>query len=323
MDKIQLGKNVIEIEVEALKSLGASLGCDFEEAIDAILACLDTNSKLVLTGIGKSGNISQKIAATFTSTGTPAVVLNHVDALHGDLGIIQSGDVILVLSFSGESDEIGQFLPALKRFSNTMIVMTGNRDSTIAKSADIIIPIPVKNEACPFNLAPTASTTAMLAMGDALAICLLKIRGFTEKDFALYHPSGAIGRRLLMKIKDVMRSDRQLAVSPPEMSVRQALNLMTNAKAGCICITNQDGALTGIFTDGDLRRHILSGESLLDRPIGSVMTPDPIKLDQDALAVEALKIFDEHQIDDLVIVDSNSLPVGIVDSQDLPKIKLL
>lgn len=323
MDKIQHGRNVIKTEIEALKGLCDSLNGEFIEAVDRLLSCIDSNSKIVLTGIGKSGNISQKIAATFTSTGSPAVVLNHVDALHGDLGIIQPGDVILILSFSGESDELSQLLPSLKRFSNYMIAMTGNRQSSIGSSSDLVLEIPVKNEACPFNLAPTASTTAMLAMGDALAICLLKSRGFTEKDFALYHPSGAIGRRLLMKVKDVMLPERKPTLVDPTWNIRDALNQMTDAKSGCVCVIDGEGTLTGIFTDGDLRRKILEDPQLLEKEIGAVMTKNPISLNQEALAVEALKIFDENQIDDLIVVDDKNNPVGIVDSQDLPKIKLL
>ena len=201
--------------------------------------------------------------------------------------------------------------------------MTGNRDSTIATSSDLVLEIPVKTEACPFNLAPTASTTAMLAMGDALAICLLKSRGFTEKDFAMYHPSGTIGRRLLMKVKDVLLPERKPTLVDPALKVRESLKNMTNAKSGCVCVVDDQGTLTGIFTDGDLRRKILQDPELLNKEIGQVMTQNPISINQEALAVEALKNFDENQIDDLIVVDDGNNPVGVVDSQDLPKIKLL
>lgn len=320
---IQQGKDVIQTEIDGLCLLRDSLNEEFLQSLEILQECIDKNSKIVLTGIGKSGNISQKIAATLTSTGSPAVVLNHVDALHGDIGIIQKGDVILVLSFSGESDEIGQFLPAVRRFSNKLIAMTGNRNSTLAERADYILEVPVTNEACPFNLAPTASTTAMLALGDALAMCLLHARGFSEKDFAMFHPSGAIGRRLLMKVKDVMRKDRKLVLVSSETKVRESLSMMTNVGAGCACVIDQEGRLSGIFTDGDLRRNLLDGGNILEGEIGKVMTKNPICIQQDSLAVEALKIFDEKSIDDLVVVNEKIQPVGLVDSQDLPKIKLL
>jgi arabinose-5-phosphate isomerase len=322
-DSASIARQVIQIEIEGLKCLGDSLGDEFNDVISDLLRCFSDGGKVVLSGIGKSGNISQKIAATLTSTGSPAVVLNSVDALHGDLGIIQPNDVILMLSFSGESDELAQLLPALKRFSSRMIAITGNRSSSIAMASDRVLEIPVKREACPFNLAPTASTTAMMAIGDAIAICLLRARGFTEADFALFHPSGAIGRRLLMRLCDVMRRDRKIALAKPELSVREALGLMTEARAGCVCIVDDSGALTGIFTDGDLRRKILVDPQILENQLHQVMTRNPVSLNQSSLAVEALKVFDATAIDDLVVVDDDGHPVGLIDSQDLPKLKLL
>ena len=322
-ESIRIAREVIGIEIQALSHLRDSISSAFDQVVECLLHCINQNGKIILTGIGKSGNISQKIAATLTSTGSPAVVLNSVDALHGDLGIIQDGDVLLLLSFSGESDELIQLVPALKRFNSTMIAMTKKSSSTIGRLCHHVLEIPVEQEACPFNLAPTASTTAMLAMGDALAICLLKGRGFTETDFARFHPSGAIGRRLLMRIRDIMRKDRRLAMAGPAISVRDALYLMTQAKAGCVCVTAEDETLIGIFTDGDLRRKILEGHGILEKCLGEVMTPHPICLNEHSLAVEALKIFDSMAIDDLVVVDDAGRPVGLIDSQDLPKLKLL
>lgn len=323
-DHQQTARDVIDIEIEGLRQLRESINPAFSPVVNCFLDCFAAGGKIILTGVGKSGNISQKIAATLTSTGSPAVVLNPVDALHGDLGIIQNRDVILVLSFSGESEELSQLIPSLKRFSSSMVAMTGKRSSSVARCCDFILEVPVTREACPFNLAPTASTTAMMAMGDALAICLLKARGFTEEDFARFHPAGAIGRRLLMKVGDVMRKDRKLATAGPDMAVRDALELMTGAGAGCVCITSAgNGRLLGIFTDGDLRRQLLKDPLILGKPLAEVMTRNPIALNVDALAIEALRVFDTRAIDDLVVIDQHGTPVGLIDSQDLPKLKLL
>jgi arabinose-5-phosphate isomerase len=277
----------------------------------------------VIVGIGKSGNVGQKIAATLTSTGSTSVVLNPVDALHGDLGVIQDGDIILALSYSGESEELLNLLPALKRFSVKIISFTGNPKSSLARYSDVVLNIKVPKEACPFNLAPTSSTTATLVMGDALAMAVLQARGFKKEDYAKRHPSGAIGRALLLKIRDIMRASDRNAIASEKITVKEALLVMTRAKSGSVSVVNQQGKLTGVFTDGDLRRHMADDDNVLSKPLSAVMTRNPICIEDDALAAEALKIFNERNIDDLIVVNSKRQPVGLVDSQDLPKLKLM
>ena len=274
-------------------------------------------------GIGKSGNIGAKLAATLTSTGSPTVLLNSVDALHGDLGIINDGDLLLALSYSGESDELLNLLPAFKRFAVRLITFTGNPKSTLARHSDVVLNVRVPREACPFNLAPTASTTAMLVLGDALAMTVLEARGFTQKDFARHHPSGAIGRALLVQVRDIMRTGDRNAVAPQTLLVRDALLVMTRAKSGSLALVDRRGKLAGVFTDGDFRRRMSTDQELLTRPLAEVMTRNPICIRDEALAAEALKIFNERNIDDLVVVNAKREPVGLVDSQDLPKLKLM
>jgi arabinose-5-phosphate isomerase len=251
------------------------------------------------------------------------VVLNSVDALHGDLGIINDGDVILALSYSGESEELLNLLPALKRFAVKIVSMTGVPKSALARHSDLVLNVRVPKEACPFNLAPTSSTTAMLVMGDALAMAVLQARGFKQSDFAKYHPSGAIGRAMLLRVGDIMRSGDRNAAASESITVKEALLVMTRAKSGSLSVVNRSGKLTGVFTDGDFRRHMAADEHLLSRELRSVMTPKPISIRMDALAVEALKIFNERNIDDLIVVNEKREPVGLVDSQDLPKLKII
>jgi arabinose-5-phosphate isomerase len=251
------------------------------------------------------------------------VVLNSVDALHGDLGMISDGDVILALSYSGESEEMLRVLPWIKRFTVKIISMTGHSRSTLARTSDVILDVRVEKEACPFNLAPTASTTAMLVMGDMLAMVVLEARGFKESDFARLHPGGSIGRSLLLRIADIMRAGRRNATIQSGKTVQEALLEMTATKSGSISIVDKRGKLIGIFTDGDYRRRSAADENVWRRKIDEVMTRKPIVIRDDALAVEALKIFNEREIDDLIVVDGNHRPVGIVDSQDLPKFKIM
>jgi arabinose-5-phosphate isomerase len=276
-----------------------------------------------VVGIGKSGNIGRKIAATLTSTGSTSVVLNSVDALHGDLGIVNDGDLILALSYSGESEELLQLLPALKRFSVTILALTGAPKSTVARHSDLVLNVRVPQEACPFNLAPTASTTAMLVVGDALAMSVMQARGFKEHHFARHHPAGAIGRALLLHVRDIMRTGERNAVAPENVTVREALLVMTRARSGSVAVINPRGRLTGVFTDGDFRRHIAREDAVLLRRLAEVMTRHPICIRDDALAVEALKIFNERNIDDLIVVNQRRQPVGLVDLQDLPRLKLV
>jgi len=316
-------RKVFNIELAALKAVRAQLDRGFSKAVELIVETLRRRGKLVVVGIGKSGNIGQKIAATLTSTGSTSVVLSSVDALHGDLGIVNDGDIVLALSYSGESEELLSLLPALKRFSIKIISMTGAPKSSLGRFSDLVLNVKVPREACPFNLAPTASTTAMLVMGDALAMAVLDARGFKKHDFARLHPSGAIGRAMLMRVGDIMRTGQRNAVARQDLNVKQALLVMTRAKSGSLSVIDLRGKLVGVFTDGDFRRHVAADNHLLGKPLRSVMTRNPIRLLDTALAVEALKIFNERNIDDLIIVNQRNETVGLVDSQDLPKLKLM
>jgi arabinose-5-phosphate isomerase len=323
MSHLARARTVFDIELAALKAVRARLDARFDRAVELIVEALQQRGKIIIVGIGKSGNVGQKIAATLTSTGSTSVVLNSVDALHGDLGIVNDGDLVLALSYSGESEELINLLPALKRFSVRIIALTGNLKSTVAKRSDVVLNVKVPKEACPFNLAPTASTTAMLVMGDALAMAVLQARGFKEQDFARHHPAGAIGRSMLLQVRDIMRTDARNAVARESLGVKEALLVMTRAKSGSVSVVNARGRLVGVFTDGDLRRRMAADAQILSRPLSSVMTRKPICLRDDALAVEALKIFNERNIDDLIVVNARKEPVGMVDSQDLPKLKIV
>ena len=323
MNHLAKAREVFDIELAALKSVRALLNSSVDAAVELIVETLKRRGKIVIVGIGKSGNVGQKMCATFNSTGSTSVILNSVDALHGDVGIVNDGDVILALSYSGESEELLNLLPALKRFSVKIISLTGNVKSALAKHSDVALNIRVPKEACPFNLAPTSSTTAMLVMGDALAMAVLQARGFKQKDFARLHPSGAIGRAMLLRIGDIMRTGDRNAIAPENLLVKEALLVMTHAKSGSLAVVNARGKLAGVFTDGDFRRRMSADENLLTRPLKSVMTPNPICIRDDALAVEALKIFNERNIDDLIVVNAKKEPVGLVDSQDLPKLKIV
>ena len=316
-------REVFDIEIAALKAVRAQLDGAFEQAVMLVAEAVARRGKVIVVGIGKSGNVGQKISATLTSTGSTAVILSPVDALHGDLGIVNDGDVLLALSYSGESEELLNLIPALKRFSVKIISFTGAAKSSLARHSDVVLDVHVPKEACPFNLAPTASTTAMLAMGDALAMAVLEARGFKQSDFAKYHPSGAIGRAMLVRVKDIMRSGPRNAVAAGTLKVREALMVMTQAKSGSLSVVDARGKLTGVFTDGDFRRHMASDGDLLSKSLASVMTKNPISVRDEALAAEALKIFNERNIDDLIVVNAKKEPVGLVDSQDLPKLKLM
>jgi arabinose-5-phosphate isomerase len=323
MSHLARARKVFDLELAALKAVRARLDETFDHAVESVVETLRRRGKIVVVGIGKSGNVGQKIAATLTSTGSTSVVLNSVDALHGDLGILNDGDLVLALSYSGESEELINLLPALKRFSVRLIALTGNPKSTVARRSDVVLNVKVPKEACPFNLAPTSSTTAMLVMGDALAMAVLQARGFKEQDFARHHPAGAIGRSLLLQVRDIMRTDARNAVAPGTISVKEALLVMTRAKSGSVSVVDAKGRLTGVFTDGDLRRRMASDDDILSRPLASVMTSQPVCVREDALAVEALKVFNERNIDDLIVVNAKMEPVGMVDSQDLPKLKIM
>jgi arabinose-5-phosphate isomerase len=323
MSHLTKAREVFDIELAGVRAARANLDGAFDQAVELVLAALRNRSKIVVVGVGKSGAVGRKIAATLTSTGTTSVTLDSTDALHGDLGIVSDGDVVLALSYSGESEELLRLLPAIKRFSVKVIALTGGVKSSLARHSDVVLNVRVPKEACPFNLAPTASTTATLVMGDALAMAVLQARGFKQSDYAKYHPSGAIGRALLLRVGDIMRADERNAVAAETLTVKEALLVMTRARSGSLAVVNARGKLTGVFTDGDFRRHMSTDDQLLSRPLKTVMTHDPITIRETALAMEALKIFNERNIDDLIVVNAKHQPIGLIDSQDLPKLKMM
>ena len=321
MSHLKRAREVFDVELAAVKAVRGRLNATFDKAVALITYALANRNKLVVVGVGKSGNIGRKIAATFTSTGAPAVLLDSVDALHGDLGILNDGDIVLALSYSGETDELIDLLPAMKRFSVHVIAITSAPKSTLGQHADVVLNVKVPKEACPFNMAPTASTTASLVMGDALAMAVLDARGFKKSDFAQRHPSGAIGRALLLRVGDIMRSGSRNPIAHQTMPVRDALLIMGEAKSGSVSVVNKNGKLAGVFTDGDLRRHLAKDDDVLDLPLAKVMTRRPTTIREDALAADAIRIFNERNIDDLIVVNAKREPIGLVDSQDLPKLK--
>ena len=321
MSHLKRAREVFDAELAAVKAVRGRLNATFDKAVALITYALANRNKLVVVGVGKSGNIGRKIAATFTSTGAPAVLLDSVDALHGDLGILNDGDIVLALSYSGETDELIDLLPAMKRFSVHVIAITSAPKSTLGQHADVVLNVKVPKEACPFNMAPTASTTASLVMGDALSMAVLDARGFKKSDFAQRHPSGAIGRALLLRVGDIMRSGSRNPIAHQTMPVRDALLIMGEAKSGSVSVVNKNGKLAGVFTDGDLRRHLTKDDDVLDLPLAKVMTRRPTTIREDALAADAIRIFNERNIDDLIVVNAKREPIGLVDSQDLPKLK--
>jgi arabinose-5-phosphate isomerase len=309
-----LAREVFQIEAEAIRQLAERVGAEFERAVQILLKC---KGHVVVTGMGKSGAIGRKIAATLSSTGTPALFLHPAEGVHGDLGAITPNDVVLALSYSGETDELLAILPAIKRLGVPLIVLTGNINSTLAKAADVVLDVSVKREACPLNLAPTASAAAMLAMGDALALAAMKARRFTPEDFARLHPAGTLGRRLLLKVKDLMRTGERMACVHYSEPTKAAFAAITKARAGACVVVDDEGKLCGLVTDGDLRRALLRDVNLFHAPVTEVMTKTPKVIHPEALATEALRLMQTHQIDDLPVVDEDGRPIGMLDVQDL------
>lgn len=323
MDYLSRARKVVEIELEEAQAAAARLDGNFEKAVQLIKATVENRGKVVVLGVGKSGHVGEKIAATLTSTGSPAVVLNSLNALHGDLGVVNDGDVVLAFSYSGETDELINILPALARFDVKIIAMTGGTTSTLAKSADCVLDVSVSQEACPLNLAPTSSTTAMLVIGDALAMVLLEARGFNKEDFARFHPGGQLGRALLLKVHQIMRAEDQLARVFPETTVLEVIKKMTSMRAGAAVVVGQGDKLEGIFTHGDFARHFPHEPEIGSRAVQDFMTRNPITISGEKLAAEVLHILQKHRIDDLVVVDAEGRPIGVVDSQDLSRLKIL
>ncbi len=323
MDYLQKARRVLQIEISELQRLAVRLDERFEQAVQLLLETVQAGRKIIVIGVGKSGQIGEKIAATLTSTGSPAFVLSPVNALHGDLGIVADGDVVIAASYSGETAELLNILPALKRFNVRMICMTGDPGSTLARHSEIILDCSVEKEACPLNLAPTSSTTVMLALGDALAMVLLEVRGFGEDDFLKFHPGGRLGRYLLQRVRDIMRGEARMPIVSPQTEVLAVLHSMNEHRAGVAVVTDSSGALAGIFTHGDFVRAFEKNPGMVSDPVERHMVRHPITIQAHKLAVEVLNILDQHRIDDLIVVNENNEPVGIIDSQDLTKLKLL
>jgi len=314
---------VIDTEIDGLRTAQAALGDDFLATVHLMLETLENGGKIVVTGVGKNLHIAEKLSATLASTGSTSVVMNPIQAMHGDLGMLAENDVLLALSFSGESEEVIKLIPAVRRLDIRVIGMVGNADSTLARLSDVVLCVHIEKEACPFGMAPTTSTTATLAVGDALAMVLIEARHFDKTSYARLHPAGAIGRALVLRVKDIMRTGERLALLPLSATLQDAIMAMTTAKSGAALIAHPDGRLAGIFTDGDLRRHLSEGRDILHSLVSAVMTHKPISVADEAFAVDVLRIFEKYKIDDLPVVDAEGRLVGYVDIQDLPKMKVM
>lgn len=313
-DLIASGRRTIRLEQEAVAALEERIGDAFVRACQLILAC---TGRVVVTGMGKSGHIGHKIAATFASTGTPAFFVHPGEASHGDLGMITRGDLVVAISNSGNSPEILTMLPILKRLGIPMITMTGKPNSPLAEAAEVSLDIRVASEACPLDLAPTSSTTATLVMGDALAVALLEARGFTAEDFALSHPGGILGRRLLLRVSDLMHAGERMPKVKPDTSLLNALGEITAKGLGMTTVAGAEGELLGVFTDGDLRRAVDKGHDIRHVTIENIMTRNPTSVRSDALAAEALTIMENRKITALVVTDEQRRAVGVIHMHDL------
>ena len=343
-DQITRAKEVFDIEIEGLRRVRDSLGESFTRTIALMQDALAHGGKVVVSGVGKNLHVAEKMSAIFASTGVNSIVLNPVQAMHGDLGMTGANDVLLALSFSGESEEVVRLIPAVRRHGLKVVALVGNPASTLAKLADVVLEIPCGKEACPFGMAPTNSTTATMAMGDALAMVMIDVQAFDRERYALNHPAGAIGRALVLKVSDIMRTGDRCARVAPETTVLDTLLAMTKAQGGSAVVVNPDGTLAGIFTDGDFRRRIAEaaragrapyqvenapespdGQTAfgLSTPVSAVMTAKPLFIRDDAYAADLLKVFEQRRIDDLPVCDAAGRVLGLVDIQDLPKMKVL
>ena len=317
---LSLARQTFEIEAAAVLALGARAGDEFVQAVALMLAC---QGRVVVMGMGKSGHIGRKIAATLASTGTPALFVHPAEASHGDLGMIQPADLVLAISNSGESEELVAILPVLSRLGVALVAITGGLQSTLAKQAHVVLDSSVAREACPLNLAPTASTTAQLALGDALAVVLLDARGFKEEDFARSHPGGALGRKLLTHVRDVMRSGDAVPQVGPDSSFTELMREMSSKGLGASAVVDAQNNLLGIFTDGDLRRLVEKGTDLRGRTAGEVMHANPRTVRVDALAVEAVALMERHSINSVLVVDESGSLCGALNTNDLMRAKVI
>lgn len=320
---IAKGKRCLDIEIAALQATRDSLDEGFSEVVELLHRTLARGNKLILSGVGKNAHICQKLVGTLNSTGAPSTFLDPVQALHGDLGLCRQGDTVLAFSNSGETAELLRFLPMVQRFDVQTIAVTSKPDSSLAQLCDATLAYVAEREACPLELAPTASTTASMAIGDAVAMVLLERNAVSRADFAKFHPGGALGRVLSPKVDEIMRSHDRLAILPKNANCRSCLAEMSAKSSGCVALLEADGSLAGIITDGDVRRFILSHPNFLESPASSVMTSKPITIESGAYAAQALKTFERHSIDDLVVVDTQNRPIGIIDGQDLTKVRVV
>lgn len=313
-------KRVLKIEAEAVAALVNRIDEKFEKAVGMLLKC---KGRVVVTGMGKSGLIGKKIAATLASTGTPALFLHPAEGIHGDLGMVTRGDTVIALSNSGETEEVALMLPSLKRLGIKIIALTGNPDSTLAKNSDVVINVGVKEEACPLGLAPTASTTATLAMGDALAVVLLDQRGFKEEDFACFHPGGALGKKLLLRVRDLMHTGEAVPIVSEKTLIKDAIYEISSKKMGITAVLNASGKLVGVISDGDLRRWMekteKSGENLLSKKAADIMTRNPKVANKDSLAAEAVALMEKNSITCLIVSGHDARPEGVIHLHDLLK----
>lgn len=316
---ISVGKKVIKIESEAVNNLYDKIDEEFSKAVELIF---NSKGRVVFTGMGKSGLIARKIVATMNSTGTAAIFMHPTDALHGDLGMVRKDDIVILISKSGNTEELIYLIPMFKRIGVPIIGMIGAPESKLAKECDIILDVSVKEEACPFDLAPTSSTTVALVMGDALAISLLELRGFTQEDFAFLHPGGSLGKRLALKISEIMYVGKDVPIVKENTSLKETILEITSKRLGTTCVVNDEGILTGIITDGDLRRLLEKTNDINNLKAFDVMTKNPKTITQDLLASFALQIMEQFNITSLIVIDSSRRPIGMVHLHDLVKLGL-
>ena len=310
----ELANEVLDIEANSVLRLKSNIGENFEKAIDILYNC---KGRVIVTGMGKSGLIGKKIAATMSSTGTPSYFLHPAESTHGDSGVITREDVIIAISNSGETQELMNLLPLIKRFGCPMIAMTGNMNSTLAKASEVVMDISVEREACPLNKAPTASTTATLAMGDTLAVCLMEKKGFTKEDFLMFHPSGKLGKGLTYKVVDLMITGDRMPVVSDSLSFTSVINTISEFKLGMAMIVDASGQLTGVLTDGDIRRTVIKHSDTSKLQVKDVMTVNPKRITSDAYAASALNLMEKFSITALAVVDENNVPVGVIHVHDL------
>lgn len=318
-DALQIARQVLETEADAIRGLIPQLTDAFVRSVDLLHAC---QGRVIVTGMGKSGIISHKIAATLSSTGTSAFFLHPAEAIHGDLGAVRREDVVLALSHSGETAELVRLVEAIRRIGATLIVMSGNPASTLGQAADVSLSCHVAEEACPLNLAPSASTTASLALGDALALALSKRKGFRAEDFANLHPGGRLGKKL-MRVESLMHAGAALPAVQPGTRMPDVIHEITDKRLGMTCVVDADRRLLGLVTDGDLRRHLTAGPAMLEQTAGDIMTASPVTIDRDTLAVEALRLMEERKITSVIVVDTESRAEGVVHLHDLWRTEMI